>query len=158
MRVRTFVLRFAMAFLLLEAFVYFVLWHARWFTPYAEVNAYLTAVLLGPFLEGARASGEHLVSPTFSILVRPGCDSYQASAVLLAGIAAFPAALGRKLLGALVGVGCLMLLNLARLGALLWTGVHHRERFELMHLEVLPAVFVGASLLLLLGWALWARE
>lgn len=155
--VRAFVLRFAVAFALLETFVYLVLWHARFFDPYAELNARATAALLAPFLEGASAQGAYLVAPTFSLLVRPGCDSYQATAVLLAGVAAFPAPLARKLVGAAVGAGCLLALNLLRLGALLWTGVHHAALFQRMHIEILPAVFVGAALFLLLAWAMWAR-
>jgi exosortase H (IPTLxxWG-CTERM-specific) len=133
------------------------LWNAPFFDPYAGWNARMTAALLGPFLEGTRAQGAYLSAPTFSLHVRPGCDSYQASAVLLAGIAAFPAPLARKLIGAGLGVAALQALNLGRLAVLLWTGVHHRTLFERMHLEILPAVFVVAALVLLLGWATWVR-
>lgn len=156
--VRTFVLRFVLVFVALEAFVRVALWYQPWFAPYAELNARLTAFLLQPFLDEASASGAFLTAPGFSILVRPGCDAYQASAVLLAGITAFPAPRARKFYGALAGVAALLFLNLLRLAALLWTGIHHREHFELMHIEVLPALFVGVSLVLLLGWAVWAQE
>lgn len=155
---RAFVLRFALAFVLLEAFVYLVLWHPFWFTPYAELNARLTAVLFSPFLEGLNARGAHLASPGFSMLVRPGCDGFQASAVLLAGVWAFPAPRSRKWIGAVGGVAAMLALNLLRLGGLLWTGIHHRAQFELMHIQILPGLFVGAALFLLLGWALWARS
>lgn len=155
--VRAFVLRFALAFALLEALVYLVLWSGPFFDPYAALNARWTAALLRPFLEGVQAQGGYLISPAFSLQVRPGCDSYQASAVLFAGIVAFPAPLARKLIGAAVGGACLLILNLLRLAALLWTGIHHGAQFERMHLEILPAVFVGAALFLLLSWAMWAR-
>jgi len=150
-------LRFVLAFALLEALVYLVLWYAPFFEPYAALNARLTAALLRPFLEGAQAHDGYLMAPAFSLQVRPGCDSYQASAVLFAGIVAFPASLARKLIGAAVGATCLLILNLLRLAALLWTGVHHGALFERMHLEILPAVFVGVALFLLLAWTLWAR-
>ena len=155
--VRAFVLRFVLAFALLEGLVYLVLWYAPFFEPYAALNARLTAVLLRPFLEGTQALGGYLTTPTFGFQVRPGCDSYQATAVLFAGIVAFPAALARKLIGAAVGAVCLLVLNLLRLAALLWTGVHHGALFDRMHLEILPAVFVGTALFLLLTWAVWAR-
>lgn len=151
-------LRFALAFLALEAFVYLVLWHPAWFAPYAEINARLTAVLFGPFVDELQSRGAHLVSPRFNMLVRPGCDGYQASAVLLAGVLAFPATPARKWIGALAGVAGMLTLNLLRLGALLWTGIHHPAHFELMHIQILPGMFVGAALSLLLGWALWARS
>lgn len=156
--VRTFVLRFALAFAVLEALVLFVLWRERWFEPYAAGNARITAWILGPFLEGTRAVGAVLVSPNYSIQVRPGCDAYQASAVLLAGVVAFPAARVRKGLGAALGLLCLFALNPLRLAALLWTGVHHPAHFDRMHFEVLPALYVAAALGLWLGWALWARR
>ena len=155
---RGFVLRFALAFVVLEALVYLVLWYAPFFAPYAEWNARMTAALLHPFLDGTRAEGGYLMAPTFSLQVRPGCDSYQAIAVLLAGIVAFPATLGRKLLGAGLGIAALLALNLLRLAALLWTGVYHGNLFQRMHLEILPALFVGAALCLLLAWASWARS
>lgn len=155
---RSFALRFVLAFALLEAFVYFVLWHPRWFAPYAEVNARLVAALLSPITPGLQASGAYLTSPGYSLLVRPSCDAYQACAVLLAGILAFPAPARRKWLGAAVGVTALLTLNLLRIAALLWTGLEHPERFELMHVQVLPGIFVAAALFLLFGWALWARR
>jgi exosortase/archaeosortase family protein len=154
---RAFFLRFALAFMVLEAFVYLVLWHARWFTPYAELNAWLTAVLVRPWME-VRAVGAYLVSPAFSILVRPGCDGYQASAVLVAGVLAMPASSKQKWIGVALGVGALMALNLLRLAVLLWTGIHHGEHFEVVHIQVLPGLFAAASLFLLLGWAHWARR
>lgn len=156
--VRAFVLRFVLAFVVLEALVLLVLQHGPWFAPYAEWNARLTAALLGPLLDDARAVGGSLVAPSFSISIRPGCDAYEASAVLVAGIVAFPAPLGRKWIGALVGVACLLAVNLLRLAALLWTGVHHPDLFEAMHLEILPIGIVAVSLGLLVGWALWARS
>src|SRR5262245_44418894 len=82
--VRTFVLRFVLFFVALEALVRLALWYRPIFAPYAEVNARLTALLVAPFLDGAQATGAYLSAPGFSILVRPGCDAYQASAVLIA--------------------------------------------------------------------------
>lgn len=155
--VRRFVLSFCLAFLVLEAVVLLVLWEARWFDPYAVWNARVTALCLRPFLEGVQAIDGVLTAPGFSIQVRPGCDGYQASAVLLAGVLAFPASRARKWQGALLGTALLLALNPLRLGALLWTGVHHPGSFDLMHLEVLPALYVLAALVTLFAWILWAR-
>lgn len=156
--VRGFVLRFLATFAVLETLVYLVLWRDAWFAPYAAANARGAAVLLTPFLDGVAAAGGVLASPEFSIQVRPGCDAYQAGAVLLAGVVAFPASPGQRLVGAILGSFCLQGLNLVRLAALLWTGIHRRTLFERMHLEILPLVFVAASLGLLFGWALWVRR
>ena len=155
--VRAFVLRFVGVVAVLEAIVLLVLQHDPVFEPYAVWNARLTAVLLGPLLDGAQAMGGSLFAPGFSISIRPGCDAYEACAVLVAGIVAFPAPAGRKWVGVLVGVACLLVVNLLRLAALLWTGVHHPDLFEAMHLEILPVLLVAVSLGLLIGWALWAR-
>lgn len=156
--VRAFVLRFVLGFVALEAVVYFLLWRGAWFEPYAELSARLAAALMRPFVDDVQAVGMLLVSPTFSLHVRPGCDGYQASAVLLAGIAALPASRADKLLGAAIGVILLQGLNVLRLVALLWTGIHHRGLFDRMHLEVLPAVFAVTALLLLFAWALWTQR
>ena len=91
-------------------------------------------------------------------MVLPRCDSYQASAVLLAGILAFPAPLARKWIGAAVGVAFLMLLNLGRLVVLLWVSLEHPTLFQTMHFEVLPGVFLLVALGLWLGWMSWVRR
>ena len=156
--VRGFVLRFLAVFALLEALVTLVLWKEAWFAPYAAANARAAAALLAPFLDGVGAADGFLFSPEYSIQVRPGCDAYQAGAVLLAGIVAFPSPLRRKLLGAGIGLVSLQTLNLARLAALLLTGIHRPAYFDRMHLEVLPLVFVAAALGLFFGWALWTRR
>jgi exosortase/archaeosortase family protein len=150
-------LRFALGFALLETLVYLVLWRNALFAPYARVSANLTALFFGPWIDGVRAMDTALVSSQFSIQVRPGCDSYQASAVLLAGIAAFPAPLARKLTGALLGVALLFALNVLRLGTILLVGIHRRELFDRMHLEILPGVFLFAALGLWLAWTSWVR-
>jgi exosortase H (IPTLxxWG-CTERM-specific) len=155
--VRAFVLRFVGVFLVFEALVYGLLWREAWFEPYARWNAQGAAWLLRPLLEGVRADGGLLSSTGFTIRVRPGCDAYQASAVLLAGVVAFPASLKRRLMGAGLGLASLLALNLVRLAALQWTGVHHPDHFESMHLAWLPALYVTAALTLLFAWALWAR-
>jgi exosortase/archaeosortase family protein len=152
-----FLLRFALAFALLEVLIFAFLWKDPVFLPYARVNARLTAALLSPWVEGIVASGASLAAPGNAILVRPGCDSFQASAVLLAGIAAFPAPLQKKLAGAGIGLVLLLGLNLLRLGAILLTGIHRPELFDAMHLEILPGVFMVSALTLWMAWALWAR-
>ena len=154
---RAFVLRFVLVFAVLETLVLLVLQHGAWFEPYAVWNARLTALLLAPLLDGTQALGDSLIAPGFSITIRPGCDAYEACAVLVAGIVAFPAPAGRKWVGVLFGVACLLVVNLLRLAALLWTGVHHPDLFEAMHLEILPVLLVAVSLGLLIAWALWAR-
>lgn len=152
-----FVLRFALAFALLEGLVYFVLYRDTWFEPYAALNARVCAWVLAPFVEGVRASGAYLHASTFALDIRPGCDSYQSSAVLLAGIAAFPAPLRRKLVGVAAGVTILLLLNFARLGTMLLVCVRWPKAFDTLHLEVMPAILLFAALSLWLAWALWAR-
>jgi len=156
--VRGFVLRFLVVFAGLEALVYLVLWQDRWFAPYATVNARATALLLAPFLDGVAATGGLLTSPGFSVQVRPGCDAYQAGAVLLAGVLAFPATTVQRLWGAAVGLASLQLLNLLRLGVLLLAGQRDHALFERMHLQILPLLFVAAALALLFGWCLWTRR
>ena len=152
-----FLWRFALVFAAAEILITFFLWKDAIFLPYAKLNARLTAALLSPWLEGVQASERFLISPLFTIQIRPGCDSYQASAVLLAGIAAFPAPLLKKLGGAAIGLVLLMGMNVLRLAAILLTGIHHPTLFNTMHLEILPGAFVVAALALWLTWALWSR-
>jgi exosortase/archaeosortase family protein len=160
--VRRFLITFALVFGGLMALTYQVLYWAPIFDPFATFNARLCTLILGPFFESVSAEGLFLSArwslldpQEFKIAIRPGCDSFQASAVLLAGISAFPATWKERLIGAVVGLVFLFLLNLARLCLMLLVGLRHPSLFDTFHLEIMPVVFVASALA---AWILWAMK
>jgi len=151
--VRRFLLIFGLSFAGFMAFTYQVLYLDALFVPWATLNGRLCALLLAPFLEDVVSRGDILSAEGFSVQILRGCDSFQASAVLLAGVVAFPATWRERLVGAGLGLLFLFLLNLARLCIMLLVGLHKPSLFDMFHTQLMPIVFVLAALG---AWMVWA--
>jgi len=153
--VRRFLLIFALSFAGFMAFTYQVLYLDAVFVPWATLNGRLCALILAPFLDEVVSRGDILSTKGFSVQILRGCDSFQASAVLLAGIVAFPATWKERLVGAGLGLLFLFLLNVVRLCIMLLVGLHQRSLFDTFHTQIMPMVFVLAALGI---WMLWAMK
>jgi exosortase/archaeosortase family protein len=90
--------------------------------------------------------------------VRRGCDGIQAMGILAIAISLLPGNPRRKLLGIVAGVGMLLAINLVRLVSLFWTGVHHPQLFQVMHVHVWPALLVTCAVLHVIVWSHWATQ
>ena len=153
--VRRFLLVFALTFGGFMALTYYVLYTDPIFGPVASISGKICAVILSPFLDNVQSQGDLLRASGFSIAIKRGCDPFQASAVLLAGILAFPATWKERTIGALLGLIFLFLLNIFRLCVMLLVGLYQRSWFETFHLEIMPVVFIAAALG---AWMLWAMK
>ncbi len=153
--VRRFLITFGLVFAGLMFLTYQVLYLDPIFVPWATLNGKLCALILGPFLDNVTSNGDILGAEGFSVRILRGCDSFQASAVLMAGIVAFPATRNERLMGAGIGLTFLFLLNIVRLCIMLIVGIHHRTLFDTFHTQIMPVVFVVAALG---AWMLWALK
>ncbi|TPV96858.1 MAG: hypothetical protein B7733_02560 [Myxococcales bacterium FL481] len=129
----------------------------RYLIGYLELNAHWTAAVVSLFEPGVRAHSM-LVQGRFLMQIVLGCAALDACAVLVAAIAVFPASAGRRLIGVGFGVLLLIGLNVLRLVALYFAGVHNRPLFDLLHEEVFQFVMVAVATGTFLGWSLWAVE
>lgn len=89
------------------------------------------------------------------IRVQWGCDGLEPMGVLVAGLLAFPCAWGRRLAGAAAGIGILGVLNVARLATLALASAHAPALFDVLHLEIWPAVLVLAAVVLWIACVAW---
>lgn len=104
------------------------------------------AVLNGfPALAGVVVDGQRLVSPGLRLNVLPGCEGTEAWALLLAAILAAPLTWRRKVLGAAMGTGLVLTLNLARMVVLFWAARDDRVLFNALHGYVAPTLIVVAA-------------
>ncbi len=127
------------------------------FPAYLRVNAGATGVILNLLRENASVNGQSISSQRFSIDLRHGCDAVLPSFVFVAATMASPVALWTKIPGVLVGTAILLLMNLARIVTLFYTGIYFPSLFESMHLEIWPAIFILLAIFLWVIWALWAK-
>ena len=75
-------------------------------------------------------------------------------ALFVAAVLASPVVFWRKLPAVVVGVLLLLVLNIVRIVTLYLTGIYLKSVFDIMHLDVWQAMFIGMALML---WAVWAR-
>jgi exosortase/archaeosortase family protein len=76
-----------------------------------------------------------------AVVVDQSCTGSDAMALCLGAIFAFPAAWRRRLVGAAIGLACIMAVNTVRIGSLSLV-VADRGLFDLLHVYVWPAVIV----------------
>jgi exosortase H (IPTLxxWG-CTERM-specific) len=123
---------------------------------YLRANARLASGIINLFGQASRVSGTTIRSAGFAIAVKRGCDAIEPAWFFCAAVLSFPAAFSRKLRGLLAGAAAILALNLARIVSLFYIGLHEPGLFEIAHLEIWPAAFIVAAILLWLGWIRWA--
>ena len=124
------------------------------FLAYHEFIAWLTRGLLSATGFPARGWGTFVDGPDFSFRIISGCDAIEPTAAFLAALIATPAALGRKLLGALVGMLVLAGMNIVRVASLFLIRLYARPAMDFMHEDVWQAAFIVLAIAL---WAIWVR-
>ena len=98
-------------------------------------------------------SGRTLVSGSLRLHVTRGCEGIELLLLLTAAIAAFPARLGYKLQGWLIGSLLAYVLSVARLVTLDYTLRYAPGGWEAMHGLIMPLVPVMGMALYFLHWS-----
>jgi exosortase/archaeosortase family protein len=140
------------------------------FYPYAEgswpslaITTYLRGVaqasgwLIGMFAAGVTVEGTQIMGP-FPLQIVKACSLLDAQAFYVGAALAFPTRRGRKLLGIALGVLALATLNVLRIAALFFIGLHAPNQFDVVHEEWLPAALVLAACLIFARFVAWAAR
>jgi exosortase/archaeosortase family protein len=155
------VLTFGLKFCALMALYYVVVlvpFVDRLFFQYLRANAWLSGAIVNLFGQACQVTDVTLRSGAFAISVRRGCDALEPAWFFCAAVLSFPAPFARKLPGVLAGSAVILLLNLARIVSLFFLGLRSPGLFDAAHLEVWPAVFIVAAIVLWAAWICWARK
>ena len=123
--------------------------------PFTGMIVRVSAAVLRVIGEGARSDGTRIVSPTFAVDVKNGCNGVEAMLLLVAAILAFPATPRQRLAGFAIGTAAIQVANLIRVVSLFWLGVHHRDVFELFHAAIWQTALI---LLSVVFFVLWSRR
>ncbi len=115
----------------------------------AKVGAFLLR-LMG---QSAVADGIYINGDEFRMSVSGGCDGLEVTALLIAGILAFPSTWPEKWKGLLYGVGILTVMNILRLPMLYFAGAKgSRSLFDLLHVQGGFVIFISITMLI---WGYW---
>jgi exosortase H (IPTLxxWG-CTERM-specific) len=124
-------------------------------TPYTNVIARMSAIVLRLLGENATVSGCVVSSSRFAVTIYNGCNGLITSLIFVSGVLAIPARWSSKVIGIVGGLLAIQLVNLMRIVSLFYIGVFFPDHFDDAH------VYIWQSLVIVTGislWVLWARR
>lgn len=98
------------------------------------------------------------ISGRFPLAIVRDCDAMQVNILFVSAVAAFPSRIGRRLVGAGVGLALLVLANLSRIVSLYFIGVESPGSFEFAHREVWPLVLIAVALGIFFAFTRWEQR
>ena len=124
--------------------------------PFTTGLATVSAAIIIPFDDNVISSGRVLRDAVggFAVSIESGCNGVEATIVLIAGVLAFPASHGKKLLAMGLGFVAIQALNIVRIISLFYLGQWNYTIFEWFHLYLWPVLIM---LDVLIVFALYLR-
>ncbi|MBX7153960.1 MAG: archaeosortase/exosortase family protein [Candidatus Kapaibacterium sp.] len=119
---------------------------------YLILLAKIVTPILNIFGYQAISSGSSVLSRDFSIDIAAGCDAVEPMLLFSIVMLAYPAKWQEKLIGIFAGVLILFTINIVRLVSLFWIGVHYKDSFEVIHMEVWQPLFIFCTLAVFGTW------
>ncbi|HWR83520.1 MAG TPA: exosortase H [Candidatus Deferrimicrobium sp.] len=129
--------------------------HLAVVAPFTSVVAAASSLAMNLFGAGAMASGNFLSTANYSINVVDGCNGIYATAILIAGIIAYPSRLIHKVWGVVLGTLAVFVLNLGRVISLFYLGQHYPDLFEEVHVYVWQPIIIVWAIFV---WDFWSRQ
>lgn len=117
--------------------------------PFTSFIVKSSSFLINLFGGTSSVNGTNLSTPQFGINVVDGCNGIYATAILLAGIIAYPSTIKHKGLGILIGFWAIFALNLVRVISLLYLGQYFPSIFKEVH------VFVWQPIIIIWAICVW---
>lgn len=94
----------------------------------------------------ATYSGSLIKLPTIILDIEFGCNGLEAVMIYAVAVLAYPASWKHKLLGLLAGFIVIQVLNIIRIAALVYTGVHYKNLFDFFHVYIAQGIMIAVSL------------
>jgi exosortase H (IPTLxxWG-CTERM-specific) len=144
--------RFAIVYLILMGLFFFVIG----FTPfqkiidvngiYTHVIVVFTAKLLGIAGISCAYQGSIIQLPSIALDVKFGCNGLEAVMIYSVAVIAFPASWKKRFFGILLGLIVIQTVNILRIAALAYSGIHFKNLFEYIHIYVAQGMMIAVSL------------
>ena len=144
--------RFAVTYLILMGAFFFLIG----FTPlqkivdlnglYTQGVVATTAKVLGILNIPCTYQGSIIQLPSISLDVKFGCNGLEAVMIYSVAVIAFPSSWKKKLIGILAGFIVIQVVNILRIAALAYSGIHFKNLFEYIHIYVAQGMMIAVSL------------
>ena len=129
--------------------------HDKFVKPFTAFIAFSSSKILNLFGTWTSVSGTNLSSKDFGINIVDGCNGVFATAILLAGIIAYPSKIKEKLIGILIGIPAIFIINQMRVISLFYLGRSHPTVFGEVHVYAWQPIIIIFAILV---WDFWARN
>ena len=156
--------RFAVTYLILMGAFFFLIG----FTPlqkivdlnglYTQGVVATTAKVLGILNVPCTYHGSIIKLPSISLDVKFGCNGLEAVMIYSVAVIAFPSSWKKKLVGILAGFIVIQVVNILRIAALAYSGIHFRNLFEYIHIYVAQGMMIAVSLAVFFLYLNYAQE
>ena len=135
--------------------IYYGFLGSAWVEYVAAWTADWTSWSLNLLGTSTRVNGTILSSDTFAVNVVAECTAIGPLVLYVGAVAAYPARLGAKGLGVLIGLVALTLVNLVRIVSLFLIGSAYPQYLEVAHLLVWQTAIILFAIVL---WLLWVER
>ena len=105
-----------------------------------------TAKILGIIGIHCTHQGSIISLPSIALDIKFGCNGLEAVMIYSVAVIAFPSSWKNKLLGIIAGFLVIQVVNVLRIAALAYSGVHFRKLFDYIHIYVAQGMMIAVSL------------
>jgi len=156
--------RFAITYLILMGAFFFLIG----FTPlqkivdinglYTRGIVATTAKVLGILSIPCTYQGSIIQLPSISLDVKFGCNGLEAVMIYSVAVIAFPSSWKKKLIGISAGFLIIQVVNVLRIAALGYSGIHFKSLFEYIHIYVAQGIMIAVALGVFFLYLNYAQE
>jgi len=105
-----------------------------------------TTKVLGILSIPCAYQGSIIQLPSISLDVKFGCNGLESVMIYSVAVISFPASWKKKLTGILAGFVIIQAINILRIAALAYSGIHFKGVFEYIHIYVAQGIMIAISL------------
>jgi exosortase H (IPTLxxWG-CTERM-specific) len=125
---------------------------------YTQALIVLSTAAIGVMGIPFTTQGSLIHLPSISLNVEFGCNGLDAVLLYCIAVLAFPAPWKKKVLGIIGGSLVIQIINVLRIAALAYSGVHHKEIFEYVHLFVAQGIMIAVDFAIFLIYLDYAER
>ncbi len=124
---------------------------------YTNAIVFMTAKILKTVHLSCTYQGSIITLPGIALDVKFGCSGLEAVMIYSVAVIAFPASWKKKLLGIVAGFIIIQVINIIRIAALAYAGVHFRNFFEYIHIYAAQGIMIAVSLAIFFAYIRYAQ-
>lgn len=106
----------------------------------------VTSKVLGLLSIPGAYHGSIIQLPSIALDVKFGCNGLEAVMIYSVAVIAFPASWKKKVTGVIAGFVIIQIVNVLRIAALAYSGVHFKSFFEYIHIYIAQGMMIAIAL------------